>query len=204
MQKFFDPFHVPLRPDRPVGRYHVHPCSHPLEGLRQNIPGYGGPGNENPLPLQLMPTHPFDQGLGDILLRNEIDPDTQPRDLLGGPGPDRAELDPLKRPNVLTGRLKPLEKIDNAVHAGEDQPLVGLQPVNRAIQGLPGFGGGHLNRRELDRVRPIELEEVAEFLRLVPGACDQDPLSEKRPAFKPIQFFPQAHHLPHDDQDRRL
>ena len=88
--------------------------------------------------------------------------------------------------------------------AGEHQPLVVPDALQRRIHGGTRVDGDSLDAGELDDLRPQRPKLCGEFpgAQLWPG--DHDPLSVKRAALKPAERFRQAAHLPHHDEGGAL
>ena len=61
-------------------------------------------------------------------------------------------------PQVNCAGIKPLQKKAHAVHAGEDQPVIRRQPIDRVAE-RPVIEARDLGRGHLDDVRP-ELAEL--------------------------------------------
>ena len=118
---------------------------------------------------------------------------------LGGLRPYGADIHALQDAEVRAPASKPLEEEPHSVGAGEDHPLVGLDNIESAVQFGPACGRHDVDARKLDGRGAAVDEHFHKHARLVPGTGDHDALAEERLGLVPVQFFPQLHHLAHDD-----
>src|SRR5215813_6204308 len=120
------------------------------------------------------------QVLGGEALRGQIDHDVLALQSLGRLAPDSAyamrfQLDP-----AVSQRVHPPQKIFDAVHAGEYQPVVPAQMDQRAVELLPTRRLFDFDRRARDDLGAEGLQGARHLAALFGGPRDDDATSEER------------------------
>lgn len=85
---------------------------------------------------------------------------------------------------MAPARFESLEKIDNAIHAGEDDPVVAIEMIDGFIQTFIAIGRADFNRRTEDYFGAVGLEFRGEVVGLSEGSSDYDsPAGERLSGF---------------------
>src|SRR5918997_208174 len=96
------------------------------------------------------------------------------------------------------------ERLD-AVHAGEDEPVEGVEHPYRLIQRTKILRRLYLDGRELEDLSPQGLQLPRQLPGLGPRPRDHDPPPEERLPLEPVEsFLAQRHDVSHDRDRGRL
>ena len=132
----------------------------------------------------------FEQALGDVLLRHQVDLQVERFDGGASGGSDGADAG-AQCAQVGVPGVEALDEKAHAVGAGEDQPVVRF-----AGRRWRGRAGGIRPRGRISIVgssirRAPEREPRRERARLLAGARHDDALAEQRQALVPVELFAQ-------------
>src|SRR5918993_475878 len=96
------------------------------------------------------------------------------------------------------------ERVD-AVDAGEDEPVEGVERSDRFVQGTKILRRLYLDGRELEDVGPQSLQLPRQLPGLGPRPRDYDAPPEERLPLEPVDpFLTQRHDVSHDRDRGRL
>ena len=142
------------------------------------------------------------QPLGAVFVGDDVGPQADPAERIGGLGADRGQPGARKGARVETGGGEPVAERRDAVGAREDEPGEASEVGERRVERRPVVRRGEPDRRERHHLGAVAFEERGEPADLGARARDHDPTPEQRAPLEPGQARPTLHTVA--DQQHRL